>query len=294
MRALLKGFGLTIWGTIGAGLLIIAVFVGYHAGLQFRATQTVPVVADSSDSRRAFEASNPNKPSRPSKSTPATVNAAHQSLTDAVNHRQYDEAVHYGQQIAESESASPEDLLVIAQSYLAKKDCAKARQWFEKAADARRGAGRAAAEPPLQSMVGCPGALSQPITPAHRERLLSLLEAVQKRAEADHDQLPRFEADASASQSGDGYVKLGQLYYGFGNYQKAIVSIERGLEKGAIVHLDDAFICLGRSKVALQDLAGAHAAFAKLKEVPSINPKIAALWNLYGDSLVNQEAALQR
>ena len=161
--------------------------------------------------------------------------------------------------------------------------------WFEKASDALRRGGQQNAALPSEFTARCPGYLRRPITSEHRERILSLLATVQKRAKIDQDKIPELEAGAAASESGEPYVKLGQLYYGFGEYQEAVVAIERGLEKGAITHLDDAFICLGRSKVALQEFAGARAAFARLKEVPTISPKVAALWALYGETLPDHQ-----
>lgn len=52
------------------------------------------------------------------------------------------------------------------------------------------------------------------------------------------------------------------------NYELAIVSIERGLRKGGIVHLDEAYVYLGLSKQAIGDIEGARNAFSKLKDVP--------------------------
>ncbi len=287
MRALLKGFGWTIWGAIGAGLLIIAVFVGYQAALKFRNAH-VPAASDSLE--RAALPDNPD--SHPgsavkgsSNPTVGPLNNVHRALREAADQHRYDQAIEYGLQIVGQGTANAQDLRVIAQSYLALNDCSHAIGWFEKASEALRRDGQPNAALPSEFMAHCPGYLRRPITPENRERILSLLATVQQRAKVDQENLPEFEADAAASKSGEPYIKLGQLYYGFGEYQKAVVSIEHGLEKGAITHLDDAFICLGRSKVALQDFAGARAAFARLKDVPTISPKVAALWALYGETL---------
>ena len=61
---------------------------------------------------------------------------------------------------------------------------------------------------------------------------------------------------------------------GLRNYELAIASIERGLRKGGIVHLDEAYVYLGRAKLAVGDIEGARNAFSKLKEVPGISPRL--------------------
>ena len=87
------------------------------------------------------------------------------------------------------------------------------------------------------------------------------------------------------SKSGQAYVKLGELYFGFGDYVHAIAAIQRGLEKGQVTHLDDAYVYLGRSQVAVRNIIEARKAFAKLKDVPNISPRVLFLWELYADTL---------
>ena len=90
---------------------------------------------------------------------------------------------------------------------------------------------------------------------------------------------------AAKAESGDGFVRLGQLYYGFGEYELAIASIERGLEKGHVVHLEDAYVYLGRSEVAMGDLDAARDAFAMLQDVANISLRVLRLWTLYAEML---------
>jgi tetratricopeptide (TPR) repeat protein len=90
---------------------------------------------------------------------------------------------------------------------------------------------------------------------------------------------------AAKAESGDAFVWLGERYYGFGEYELAIASIERGLEKGHVVHLDDAYVYLGRSEVAIGDLDAARDAFAKLQDVPNISPSVLRLWMSYAEML---------
>jgi tetratricopeptide (TPR) repeat protein len=91
-------------------------------------------------------------------------------------------------------------------------------------------------------------------------------------------------SEAAKSESGDAFVRLGELYYGFGEYELAVAAIERGLEKGRVSHSEEAYVYLGRSEVALGDLEAARDAFAKLQDVPGISPNVLRLWTLYAET----------
>jgi TolA-binding protein len=80
-------------------------------------------------------------------------------------------------------------------------------------------------------------------------------------------------------------VKLGEVYFGSGDYQNAVTAITRGLGKQQIKHLDEAYVYLGRSQVALKNTAEAKKAFAGLKNVPNLSPRVLKLWELYADTL---------
>ena len=54
------------------------------------------------------------------------------------------------------------------------------------------------------------------------------------------------EAEATKNPAGELDVKLGEVYYGFGDYQKAADAINQGLQKGQIKHQDEAYVYLGR------------------------------------------------
>ena len=90
--------------------------------------------------------------------------------------------------------------------------------------------------------------------------------------------------DATKSDSGGPFVRLGELYYGFGEYELAIVSIQLGLAKGKIAHLDEAYVYLGRAERAVGDFDEARNAFNMLKDVPGISPRVLRLWTLYAET----------
>ena len=123
------------------------------------------------------------------------------------------------------------------------------------------------------------------INDQQKERTTRLLNSFKSRAEADKKGLPQLDAEAKKNPAGELDVKLGEVYYGVGDYQNAVTAINRGLQKNQIKHLDEAYVYLGRSQVALKNTADAKKAFAGLKQVPNISPRVLKLWELYADTL---------
>jgi tetratricopeptide (TPR) repeat protein len=118
-----------------------------------------------------------------------------------------------------------------------------------------------------------------------KERATRLLNSSKARVDADRKSYVQLNTEAADSSAGEFGVKLGEVYYGFGEYPDAVAVLNRSLTKGQIQHLDDAYVYLGRSLVALKDRDGARGAFANLKTVPNVSPKVLRLWNLYADTL---------
>ena len=119
----------------------------------------------------------------------------------------------------------------------------------------------------------------------HKERTTRLLTALKTRADADKKGLPALDAEASKNPAGQLDVKLGEVYFGAGDYQNAATAISRGIGKGQIKQLDEAYVYLGRAQAALKNNAEAKKAFEKLKTVPNISPRVLKLWELYSDKL---------
>jgi tetratricopeptide (TPR) repeat protein len=145
-------------------------------------------------------------------------------------------------------------------------------------------------------------------TPEETASISKTVSALRAHAESETDALPQEEAESSRHQAdiaqresepsqretefnesiGAGTdVSPGQLYSA-GDYQKAVDAITRGLKKGSIVHLDEAYVYLGLAEQKLGNIAEARHAFARLKEVPNISPKILRLWTLYADTLAKE------
>ncbi len=119
----------------------------------------------------------------------------------------------------------------------------------------------------------------------HKERTTRLLKALQDRADADKKGLAQQEAEASKSAGGELSVKLGEVYYGFGDYQKAADAIAQGLQKGSIKHMDEAYVYQALAYAQLKNYAEAKKAIANLKSVPNISPRVLKVWELYGATL---------
>jgi tetratricopeptide (TPR) repeat protein len=119
----------------------------------------------------------------------------------------------------------------------------------------------------------------------HKERTVRLLNALRTRTEADQAGLPALDAAAGRNPAGQFDVKLGEVYFSTGDFQDAVTALRRGIGKGQLLQPDEAYISLGRSLTAENDLAGAKQALAKLKSLPNISPRVLTLWNLYADML---------
>src|SRR5580704_7342308 len=119
----------------------------------------------------------------------------------------------------------------------------------------------------------------------HKERTTRLLTALKTRADADKKGLPQLDAEAQKNPAGQLDVKLGEVYFGAGDYQNAATAISGGIGKGQVKQMDEAYVYLGRSQAALKNYPEAKKAFEKLKTVPNISPRVLKMWDLYSDKL---------
>jgi hypothetical protein len=118
-----------------------------------------------------------------------------------------------------------------------------------------------------------------------KDRAARLANSLKPRAETDKKGEAAFDAEAAKNSAGELDIKSGEVFYGSGDYQNAVTAITRGIEKKGIKHLDEAYVYLGRSQVALKNTAEAKKAFTGLKSVPNISPRVLKLWELYAEKL---------
>jgi hypothetical protein len=133
----------------------------------------------------------------------------------------------------------------------------------------------------LEKLMSTPGVLKDD----HKERTTRLLNSMKTRADADKKGLPALDAEASKNPAGQLDVKLGEVYYGAGDYQGAVTAITRGLGKKQIKQQDEADVYLARAQVQLKNIPEAKKALAELKSVPNVSPRVLKLWELYAEKL---------
>jgi tetratricopeptide (TPR) repeat protein len=117
------------------------------------------------------------------------------------------------------------------------------------------------------------------------DRFTRLLATCEKQAESDRQNLQAEVAEANQSASGERLVKLGEVYYGLGEYQKGIDAIAQGLQKGSVQHMDEAIVYLGLAKVQLQNFADAKSVFGDIASLSNVSPRLSRLWRLYASTL---------
>jgi tetratricopeptide (TPR) repeat protein len=127
-------------------------------------------------------------------------------------------------------------------------------------------------------------------TPEEAASVSKTVAALRAQVESERDALPQQEAESNESIGAGTDVRPEQLYSA-GDYQKAVDAITRGLKKGSIVHLDEAYVYLGLAEQKLGNIAEARHAFARLQDVPNVSPKILRLWTLYADTLAKETPA---
>jgi hypothetical protein len=64
-----------------------------------------------------------------------------------------------------------------------------------------------------------------------------------------------------------------------------VTALNRGIQKGQVKSLDEGYVYLGRSQACLKNYAEAKKAFAGLKTVPKISPRVLKLYELYAEKV---------
>jgi len=265
---LLKALGLTIWGLVALGLLAVFIFVGYEAAVKFR-SPAAPL-ADIVD-KNIQSSSSPDfahfdgnagslripEPENFDSAKPTAWEAIRKRFDEAAEQRQFGKVLDTGKQLYDAGLTRPDDLLIIARAFSTIGDCDNARVWAGRANDTLRSVGREPNENSDRMGLECePDSLNRS---------------------------PTVSASAAKTTLADRFVKLGELYYGFGDYQHAIIAIQRGLDIGGVSHLDDAYVYLGQSELKLNNTKAACRSFRSLSSLPNLNPRILKLWQLFAD-----------
>jgi tetratricopeptide (TPR) repeat protein len=115
--------------------------------------------------------------------------------------------------------------------------------------------------------------------PRERDRANRLIGEAKQAAALDKSTLDKQDASARAKPTGESDVKLGAAYLSYGQNDKAIESLQRGLGKGGVKSPDEAGLLLGMAYVRSNNNAEAAKAFKTVTKDPAL-ARIAKLWLL--------------
>jgi tetratricopeptide (TPR) repeat protein len=111
------------------------------------------------------------------------------------------------------------------------------------------------------------------------ERNKALLARAKTAATGDKTTLAQQEAAATKNPQGNADVKIGAAYLSYGNNEKAIEALQRGIGKGGVRDTDEAGLLLGVAYLRSGNKAEAAKAFSTVNKDPTMT-RIAKLWLL--------------
>ena len=118
-----------------------------------------------------------------------------------------------------------------------------------------------------------------------KDRYQHLLDGVKQRAAADLAQLGSGEKDATAAPTGDAYLRLGAAYLSFGQNDKALAAITKGIDKGNVKSADEAHLLLGIAKLRAKNATEAERDFDKVSmSSNTAYARLGRLWALHAGS----------
>ena len=115
-----------------------------------------------------------------------------------------------------------------------------------------------------------------------KERYQHLLDGAKTRAANDQASLAAQEKDANAAATGDKLVQVGAAYLSYGQNDKAVANISKGIAKGGLKYADEANLLLGIAQMRSHNAGEAQKSFEKV--AASSNPgysRLGKLWALH-------------
>jgi|ERR1700681_69967 len=116
--------------------------------------------------------------------------------------------------------------------------------------------------------------------PRAKSKNQRLLESAKKAAATDQTNLAKSEKDADAAPTGAKNVGVGLAYLGYGQYDKAVDQISKGLAKGGLRSEPEARLLLGIAQLKAGHKEDANKSFHAVKGDPSLE-RLANLWSLH-------------
>ena len=112
-----------------------------------------------------------------------------------------------------------------------------------------------------------------------KDRYQHQLDGAKQRASNDQSSLPNQEKEAANAPNGDKLVQVGAAYMSYGQNDKAIANISKGIAKGGLKYPDEANLLLGIAQLRSHNAGEAQRAFEKVSS--SSNPGYARLGRLW-------------
>lgn len=118
-----------------------------------------------------------------------------------------------------------------------------------------------------------------------KDRYHHLLEGAKQRAANDQTQLATVEQTAAGAPNGDALVQVGAAYISYGQNDKALAAISKGIAKGGLKSPDEANLLLGIAQLRQKNNAAAQQAFDKVASSSNSGyARLGKLWALRAHS----------
>lgn len=116
-------------------------------------------------------------------------------------------------------------------------------------------------------------------TPALTDLSKRLLTSAKAQVASDKPTLAKQDSDSAARKNGEIDVRIGQAYLSYGDYAKAVSTIERGIAKGGVRNANETQLTLGIARLKAGNKEGAKEAFAAVQGDQTLKD-LARLWTL--------------
>jgi len=118
-----------------------------------------------------------------------------------------------------------------------------------------------------------------------KDRYQHLLDGAKQRAASDQAQLAEAEHTAESAPTGAALVQVGAAYISYGQNDKAITAITKGIAKGGLKSPDEANLLLGLAQLRQRNNAAAQQAFDKVASSSNNGyARLGKLWSLRAHS----------
>ena len=115
-----------------------------------------------------------------------------------------------------------------------------------------------------------------------KDRYQHLLDGAKQRAAIDLAALPKTEQDAANAPAGDRLVQVGAAYLSYGQTDKAVAAISKGIAKGSLKYPEEANLLLGIAQLRSHNAAEAQRAFEKVGASSNTGyARLGKLWALH-------------